>query len=216
MGRPVSTVTGRKAKAAETEAALKAAAKRVFAERGYVNTKITDITAEAGRAAGSFYNHFTSKDELLTALLTDMLAEGDEAAEQPAHNPDFTDRDAVRWHVAAYWAFYRRHISEMVALRQAAMANPEFGLRLQEILAADGAHMVGHFEHVTAAGIPLPGDPRLVVSAFQSLLDQFAYTWLVAGGDGSGRQIGDDEAIDVLTDFIHRGIAGTPPATQER
>jgi AcrR family transcriptional regulator len=212
----MSAATSRSAKAAETEVALKAAAKRVFAERGYVNTKITDITAEAGRAAGSFYNHFASKDELLTALLTDMLAEGDvAAAEDAAHNPDFSDREAVRWHVAAYWAFYRRHIPEMVALRQAAMANPEFGRRLQEILATDSAHMVGHVEHVRAAGIPLPGAPRLVVSAFQSLLDQFAYTWLVAGGDGTG-PISDDEAIDLLTDFVHRGIAGTPPANQER
>jgi AcrR family transcriptional regulator len=216
MSRPVSTVTGRKAKAAETEAALKAAAKRVFAERGYVNTKITDITAEAGRAAGSFYNHFTSKDDLLTALLKDMLTESDETAEHPAHSPDFADRNAVRFHIAAYWAFYRRHIPEMVALRQAAMANPAFGRKLQEILAADGAHMAGHFDHVTAAGIPLPGEPHLVVSAFQSLLDQFAYTWLVAGGDGTGRPIGDDEAVDLLTDFVYRGIAGTPPGGRER
>jgi hypothetical protein len=29
-------------------------------------------------------------------------------------------------------------------------------------------------------------------------------------------QVGDDEAIDVLTDLIHRGVAGTPPGNQER
>jgi AcrR family transcriptional regulator len=202
----------RAAQAAETEAALKAAARRVFAERGYLNTKITDITAAAGRAAGSFYNHFASKDDLLVALLGDMLAEGDDAVDEagPGHSPDLTDRAAVRWHVEAYWRFYRRHLPEMVALRQAAMVDPGFGRRMQETLAADGDPMLDHLGHVSAAGIPLPGEPRLVASAINSLLDQFAYTWLVAGGDGSG-PIDDDTAVDLLTDFVHRAVAGTPP-----
>lgn len=203
---------GRRAQAAaETEAALKAAARKVFAERGYLNTKITDITAAAGRAAGSFYNHFASKDELLEALLTDMLAEADREAAGADHSANFTDRAAVRWHVAAFWGFYRRHLPEMVALRQAAMTNQEFGQRLQQIMAADRAHLQDHLDTVIAAGIPLPGEPRLVLSMMQSLFDQFAHTWLVAGGDGSGPGISDEEAIEVLTEFLHRGIAGTPP-----
>ena len=180
----MSAPAGRRAaQAAETEAALKEAARRVFAERGYLNTKITDITAAAGRAAGSFYNHFASKDELLTALLTDML-DDDTAATDPRHDPDLSQRAAVRWHVAAYWHFYRRHLPEMVALREAATVSPEFGRRLREIVSADNAHMVGHLALVRAAGIPLPGEPRLLVSAMNGMLDQFAYTWLAVGGDG--------------------------------
>ena len=94
-------VRDRKEKAAETETALKAAARRVFARKGYLNTKITDITAEAGRAAGSFYNHFPGKEELLEALLADIAASGDESALTEGHLSDFSDPAAVRWHVAA-------------------------------------------------------------------------------------------------------------------
>ncbi|AXB47103.1 TetR/AcrR family transcriptional regulator [Amycolatopsis albispora] len=198
----MTSATSRKQKAAETEAALKAAARRVFARQGYLNTKITDITAEAGRAAGSFYNHFASKEELLEALLTDMFAEADADVTAPGHDPDFSKRSAVRWHVAHFWRFYRAHLPEMVALRQAAMVNTELGKRLQQLTAEDKKHLVGHFANLT----DLPGEPDLVTSAMVSLMDQFAYTWLVAGGDG--RDLSDDEAIDLLTDFVHRAVAG--------
>lgn len=133
------------------------------------------------------------------------------AATDPLHNPDLSERAGVRWHVAAFWHFYRRHLPEMVALREAAMASPEFGRRLREIISADSVHMLDHLALSRAAGIPLPGEPHLVVSAVHSLLDQFAYTWIGGGDDGSRPPVDDEEAIDTLTDLLHRGIAGTPP-----
>lgn len=72
-------------------------------------------------------------------------------------------------------------------------------------------HMLDHLDLVRAAGSPLPGEPRLVASAMFCRLDQFAYTWLVGGGDGSRPSVDDEEAIETLTDLLHRGIAGTPP-----
>src|SRR5690349_16015453 len=99
----------RKQQAAQTEAELMAAAIRVLERAGYLNTKITDITAEAGRATGSFYKHFASKERLLEVLLADLLAEADASAELSDHPDDFRDRAAVRWHVAVFWSFYGRH-----------------------------------------------------------------------------------------------------------
>jgi AcrR family transcriptional regulator len=196
--------------AASTEAALKEAARRVFARHGYLNTKITDITAEAGRAAGSFYNHFTGKEELLTALLTDALAESDAAIFAPdsQHRADFSDREAVRWHVANYWRFYSRHAVELTALRQAALVNAEFGAQLEAMTAGSVDHLDDHLDPITKAGRSLPGPPDLVLAMFAGLLDGFSYRWQLSEGRFGGRRVDDEEAIDTLTEFIYRALNG--------
>jgi AcrR family transcriptional regulator len=203
-------VGGRKARSAETEAALKEAAKRVFARSGYLNAKITDITTEAGRAAGSFYSHFTGKEQLLEQLLLDMLAEGDEQVEDPAHSADFTDPAAVRWHVAAYWRFVTANREVILALQQAAMVDERFAERLRLLMEPTLHDIADHLEHIRRAGGRLPGDPLVVATAMAALMSQFAVTWLL-GGAPQGRELGEREAVDTLTAFIVHGITGPPP-----
>ena len=200
----------RREQAAGTEAALKDAARRVFARQGYLNTKITDITTEAGRAAGSFYNHFASKEELLEALLADLLAEGDRSALAPEseHSEDFTDRAAVRWHVATYWRFANEHVAELTALRQAALVNADFGARVEAMVGEDSSHLRDHLDPIVRAGRSLPADPDVVLAIFTALLDGFRHRWEVSGGDFGGRHVSDEEAIDAATEFIYRALNG--------
>ncbi|BCJ45394.1 TetR family transcriptional regulator [Actinoplanes ianthinogenes] len=195
----------RRQQAAQTEAELKAAAIRVFERVGYLNAKITDITAEAGRATGSFYKHFAGKEALLEALLADLLTEGDASAELPGHGTDFQDRDAVRFHVAAFWDFYRRHRVIMVALQQAALVDEAFAERSRDMLAPDLGHIADHL-----AGLDLPGDPLVTASLFGATVSSFAATWLnPATRPGLGRELTDDEAIETLTTFLHRGFGAS-------
>lgn len=200
----MTDTVSRRQRAAGTEVALKQAARDVFAERGYLNTKITDITAAAGRATGSFYNHFAGKEELLEALLRDMLAEADETVVDVAgHDADFSKRSAIRWHVAAFWRFYQTHLAEMIAVKHASLADPELGRRLQQIMADDRQHMIEHFSHLPHP----PADPLVAISAMDALLEGFAYTWLVVN-PGTGQTITDEAAIDTLTDLLHHGLTG--------
>ncbi len=197
------TATSRKEKAAETEAALKDAAKRVFAAKGYLNTKITDITAEAGRAAGSFYNHFAGKEELLEALLADLSAASDVNASLPEHKADFTDPDAVRWHVREYWNFHRDNAATMLALRQAAMVSDEFARTFARFGAEQAADILDHLGYITAAGMELPASERLSLAMMAELVNGFAHTWLLDPSSAS-----EEEAIEALTRFIYRGFTG--------
>jgi hypothetical protein len=84
------------------------------------------------------------------------------------------------------------------------MVDPELGRRLQRIMADDDAHMIEHLAHLPG---PQP-DPLLHISAMNSLLEGFAYTWLVVNPP-SGQTISDTEAIDILTNLLHHGLAGS-------
>lgn len=201
--------TSRKEKAAETEAALKAAATRLFGERGYLSTKITDITREAGRAAGSFYNHFSGKEDLLAALLKDLADAGDEAAEEPGHSSDFTDPAAIRYHLRSLWTFYRENAGAMLAVRQAAMVDEGFGATMRQFSKAQQDELHDHLDTIVASPeMKLPGTPDLSVSMMTLLLDAFAHQWLLGPATEGARRPDDDEAIEALTRFIYRGLTG--------
>jgi TetR/AcrR family fatty acid metabolism transcriptional regulator len=66
---PVRTVVSDK-----REAILRAAIK-VFAGKGYFNSKVADIAGEAGIADGTVYLYFKSKDEILHSIFDRAMAE---------------------------------------------------------------------------------------------------------------------------------------------
>lgn len=53
--------------------AILVAARECFREKGYDNSTIRDIVRKTGLAAGTFYNYFSSKQDIFAALLTDFL-----------------------------------------------------------------------------------------------------------------------------------------------
>lgn len=193
----------RQEKAAETEQALKAAARQLFAERGYLNTKITDITAAAGRAAGSFYNHFASKEELLQSLLKDLADESDSRAEDPDHNPDFTDPEAVRYHVKGYWDAARGNWPVFRAMSQAALVSDEFARIMGGFTASQLADVADHVDGFDAAGLSLPSTPDA------SLAMMFLVTsGLLQAVEEGTVELTDQQAVDGLTRFVYRGLTG--------
>src|ERR1700761_9518312 len=65
---------GPRGRAAQTRAALIAAARDVIERDGYHAARITDIADQAGAAIGSFYHHFSGKQGVFTAVMHEHLA----------------------------------------------------------------------------------------------------------------------------------------------
>jgi AcrR family transcriptional regulator len=210
----------RKAKAAETESALKEAARRQFAERGYLNTKITDITAAADRATGSFYQHFASKEELLQALLADMHGQAGKAFDDTDHPPhDLTDPAQLREHLAVAWGVMRDNRPVMNALFESAMAAGPSSGALWDRLAADTSILRKHLEYLQEQGHDLPGAPSLIAAAMGGMLSMLAYALLPAdpGTSAGGPGYSDPQVLDTLTGLLLHGLADPahrPPSPQ--
>jgi len=195
----------RKERSADTAAALKEAAKRQFVERGYLNTKITDITAAAGRATGSFYEHFASKDDLLRELEAELHEQaGAGILEQHPADHDLTNPEHLRAHVAAAWNTMQANLPVVIALYESAIATGEDPGRLWQELVTSTGTLREHLEDLRRQGRSLPGDPQLVAAAMGALLSSLGYALLRADDAG----FSDEEVIDTLTRLLLTGLSG--------
>ncbi len=88
-------VTRRARRSAETRERLFRAALHLFAEKGFVETTVEDITEAADVGKGTFFNYFPSKDHILVAFGEMQLAKL-EAAIENARRTNMAMRDFLR------------------------------------------------------------------------------------------------------------------------
>ena len=179
---------------ARTRAALVTAARTVFERDGYLNTRLTDITAEANVATGSFYTYFASKEEIFAAV----LAEVQEEMLHP-HVREMTDSDdpiaLIEAGNRAYLLAYRRNAKLMRLLEQVANIDDEvreLRRRRGEAFAERNARTIRDLQ---ARGLADPDvDPLLAASALSAMVGRMAYSTYVVGDDW-----GLDELVATLT-----------------
>ena len=75
MPKPVRNGSSVRAVVTDKREAILRAATKVFAGRGYFNSKVSDIAGEAGIADGTVYLYFKSKDEILHSIFDRAMAE---------------------------------------------------------------------------------------------------------------------------------------------
>lgn len=119
-----------KQKGLRTRQRLKIATAKVLEKKGYHAMRVTDITARAKLAEGSFYVYFTDKSDaaltVLSELLTDFLALESQAA---PHNSPF---DAIRATNRRWLAVCRANAGLMRCILQLGDEDPSLALLAQQ------------------------------------------------------------------------------------
>lgn len=175
-----------------TRQRLLTAARDVFEERGFPDTRITHITDAAGVAYGSFYTHFASKEaifqEVASTLFEEMFAPDDAP-------PGDTPRRRLEHANEVYAARYRRNARLMGIVEQVATIDDDFrALRQSQRRATTDrtASSIRRWQQQGAVRTEL--DAHTAALALGAMLDRTLYLQYVLG-EGAAT---DEEAIGTL------------------
>ena len=156
------------------------AAVRVFARKGYYNSRVSDIAREAGMAAGTIYLYFKTKDDILVTLFRDKMAEFVGALRKAiAEEPDATAK--VRRLVWLHFSILEKNpdLAEVVQVELRQGQKFFRGASSQEI----GAYfaLIGSvLEEGAAEGRFRPDLPvKVATKMLFGAMDQMATSWVL-------------------------------------
>jgi AcrR family transcriptional regulator len=183
MSRPQAPAPGeesapaRTGRGARTRARLLEAAERVFTELGYHDASIVKIAEAAGVANGTFYLHFTGKQEIFDELVEDLNRRVRRAMSEAASRGR-TRAESERLGFEAFFRFTAEHPGLYRVIRQAEFASPPALRQHYERIAEGYAHGL---RAAMERGEIAPGDPQVLAWALMGAGELIGLRWILWG-----------------------------------
>jgi AcrR family transcriptional regulator len=213
----VSTTTRRRRAVSDEDKSqrrdeIMAAAKEVFARKGFHDTTIADIAKQAGLAYGSIYWYFDSKDELFHALmaveegaLRNHVAAALAAVGVPAENAG--EEAPLRTAVQATLEFFEADKATVKLLLRDAYA---LGERFEKHLGGIYERFIDDIETFIVAaqerGQVVAAPARMVAYTLAALVGQLAHRRLNTDDDVTAAQVADFVVALVLDGLRPRSV----------
>ena len=183
------------------------AAVRVFARKGFHDSRVGDIAEEAGVAHGLLYHYFDSKDELLETIFhdtwTELLAAMRDVEESAA-----PAREQLRGVAAILLRSWRRDPDLVSVLVREVARSPQLQERLGEVGEAFAA-IRRMIERGQADGdFRADLDARLASFVFYGALEETLTGWAFGQLPDDDEQVALAEAT--IVDVVCGGFAGVP------
>jgi AcrR family transcriptional regulator len=133
-----------------TKSRLRDAARRVFADIGYVNARVEDIVVRADVSHGTFYTYYDNKAAILEELVREAAAELQAVVEDPWEGPDA--RSALERVIGDFLAVYGAEADVFGAWVEASAVDPGFAALLAETRGEFIDRVAENLAPVVAAG----------------------------------------------------------------
>ncbi len=186
---------------AERRQQILAAARDVFAKRGYHHTTIDDIVAEAGVARGTFYLYFEDKRAIFADLIDRFFARITVAinrivTDDPARPVADQARDNIR---AILGVCLAERSMTKILFTDAVGIDPAFDRKLSTFYDAVVQLLTESLKDGQALGIVADGEPRVLAYLSIGALKELLYQAVTLGLA--------EESADVLTQQIYTFLA---------
>ncbi|WP_342752490.1 TetR/AcrR family transcriptional regulator [Desulfacinum hydrothermale] len=186
------------------------AAVSVFAEKGFFQSKVSEIARMAGVADGTIYLYFKNKDDLLISIFEEKMQEINvtfRRALEEEKDARARFRKLIHMHLAGFQAYPELAAVLQVELRQSSRFMRGYKkVELKKYLDFIGEVIEqGQKERAFRPDIPLGLAKRLVFGT----LDEVVSTWVLAG-----RPYDLETLADPIVDLFLRGIQREPSGTK--
>jgi AcrR family transcriptional regulator len=193
LGEPAAQTLPTTERGRRRRARLLAAAREVFERDGFLDARVTDISAAAGAAHGSFYTYFGSKADVFRALVAATMDElyaslgggGSTSGGDPRRHTSPADAVArIDRANRRFVAMYRQNTALMALFEQVTTFDPE----VRALRQAARERMVGRVRHsiesLQADGLVDAGlDAEYSAHALVAMVNGLVHYWLVLGSD---------------------------------
>lgn len=176
-------------------------ARKVFEERGFLDTRVADIVAAAGVAQGTFYSYFDSKEAVFAEVAQQVV----ETMMGELHTdfvPDIDPVERIRRAMVRFIEAFRVNAVMMGLIEQVGTFTPEMrGLRLalRESFVDRSARGIRRMQADGIADENL--DPVLLAEVLGAMVDQTCYIWFFLGKEFDAQAV-----VESLTTVWARGI----------
>lgn len=184
-------------------------AREIFSQKGFSETRVTDITEKAGIAKGTLYLYFRSKEELFLAVIRDAAERLRNSVAEALHGVE-DPLERVRISVPVIFDTCRREAALYLAIfQQSTFMDSEHAAEMQALYEPLAEDFQKTIEEGAKKRVFHVGDPQVLSHGVFGFLASLIHRWLLMETAGNTPEGYLEKMVETVSRFFCYGLVGT-------